>query len=265
MVLLKINNKEVKVNEGTTILEAASSIGVNIPTLCHHHAVVPYGACRICTVEVESGGRKRLLPSCTSRVEPGMEIITDSDSLKAGRKMILELLLAECPEVKVIRKLAEEAGIKQSRFSSKQPEEQVPTDLPDLPCGVPREEECILCGLCIRVCDEIVKASAIGFEGRGVGRKVVTPFDAPPENCRACGACSFVCPTGAIKMEAMWVERLKNFDTTERPCRYMLMGIVPYKLCPNEYRCHICEVDQEYEDIFGMHPVIGSRLAETRQ
>jgi NADH dehydrogenase/NADH:ubiquinone oxidoreductase subunit G len=262
MVLLKINNKEVKVNEGTTILEAARSIGVNIPTLCHHQAITPYGACRICSVEVESGGRKRLLPSCTSRVEPGMEIITDSDSVRAGRKMILELLLAECPGVKVIKELAEEAGIKQSRFSPKQPQEQVPTDSTR---GVPGEGECILCGLCIRVCDEIVKASAIGFEGRGVGRKVVTPFDAPPENCRACGACSFVCPTGAIKMEAEWVERLKNFDTTVRPCRYMLMGIVPYKLCPNEYRCHICEVDQEYEDIFGMHPVIGFRLAETGQ
>ncbi len=263
MVLIKINSQEVKVNEGTTILEAARSIGVNIPTLCHHEAITPYGACRLCTVEVESGGRKRLLPSCTSHVDPGMEIITDSDSLRAGRKMILELLLAECPEVKAIRKLAEEAGIKQSRFSSKQPEEQIPKDSTR---GVPREGECILCGLCIRVCDEIVKASAIGFEGRGGGRKVITPFDAPSENCRACGACSFVCPTGAIKMEAELIEeRLKKLDTTERPCRYMLMGIVPYKICPNEYRCHICEVDQEYEDIFGMHPVIGFRLAEAKQ
>ncbi|UCH96859.1 MAG: (2Fe-2S)-binding protein [Candidatus Aminicenantes bacterium] len=263
MVLLKINNKEVKVNEGTTILEAARSIGVNIPTLCHHEAITPYGACRLCTVEVESGGRKRLLPSCTSRADPGMEIITDSASLRAGRRMILELLLAECPEVKIIRKLAEEAGIKQSRFSSKQPQEQVSTDLAR---GTPGEGECILCGLCIRVCDEIVKASAIGFEGRGGGRKVVTPFDTLSEYCRACGACSFVCPTGAIKMEAEIIEeRLKKLDTTERPCRYMLMGIVPYKICPNEYRCHICEVDQEYEDIFGMHPVIGSSLAEARQ
>ncbi len=263
MVLIKINSQEVKVNEGTTILEAARSIGVNIPTLCHHEAIIPYGACRLCTVEVESGGRKRLLPSCTSQVDPGMEIITDSDSLRAGRKMILELLLAECPEVKTIRKMAEEAGIKQSRFSSKQPEEQIPEDSTR---GVPREGECILCGLCIRVCDEIVKASAIGFEGRGVGRKVITPFDALPESCRACGACSFVCPTGAIKMEAELIEeRLKKHDTTERPCRYMLMGIVPYKICPNEYRCHVCEVDQEYEDIFGMHPVIGFRLEEPRQ
>jgi heterodisulfide reductase subunit A len=263
MVLIKIDNQEVKVKEGTTILEAASSIGVAIPTLCHHQAIIPYGACRLCTVEVESGGRKRLLPSCSSNVEPGMEIITDSTSLHAGRKMILELLLAECPGVKIIRNLAEEAGIKQSRFSSKQPGEEVPTESTG---GVPGEGECILCGLCVRVCDEIVKACAIGFEGRGGARKVVTPFDALAENCKACGACSFVCPTGAINMESELIkERLQKLDTSERPCRYMLMGIVPYKICPNEYRCHICEIDQEYEDIFGMHPIIGSRLEEIEQ
>lgn len=243
MVPMKIDNREVEASEGSTVLEAASSIGVEIPTLCHHEAILPYGACRLCMVEVSSGGRERLVPSCIFRVEPGIEVVTDSATLRAGRRMILELLLAECPEVKAIRKRAEEAGIERPRFPS-------------------RHGDCILCGLCVRVCEEVVGASVIGYEGRGASRKVTTPFGSPSEDCKACGACSFVCPTGAIKMEVETMKRLIKLDGIERPCRYMLMGMVPYKICPNAYRCHLCEVDQEYEDTFGTHPTIGLRLGE---
>lgn len=260
MVTLKIDGQEVTVKPGATILEAAKSIGKHIPTLCYHQAIKSYGACRICTVEVVSNGRKRMVPACNFAVESGIEVVTDSPALRAGRKMILELLAAECPEVASVRKMAEEAGIKAPRFSLKKAKEETPSETFR---GIPKKEECILCGLCVRICDEVVQASAIGFKGRGGAREVITPFEAPSEVCKACGACSFVCPTGAIKMEKELVERLIKMDTTQRPCRYMLMGIVPYKICPNEYRCHICEVDQEYEDIFGTHPTIGFRLKET--
>jgi NADH dehydrogenase/NADH:ubiquinone oxidoreductase subunit G len=245
MISLKIDGKEVQVAEGTSILEAAKSVGVNIPTLCYHKAVTPYGACRICTVEVHSKGRQRLVASCSYKVEPGIEVVTDSQALRDGRRMILELLLAQCPAAGSIREMAEEYGLKSTRFAVKD-----------------EKEDCTLCGLCTRVCDEMVKASAIGFEGRGMQKKVTTPFSKFSEECRACGACYYICPTGSIKMEQQIIDRLMKLDTPERPCRYMLMGIVPYKICPNEYRCNLCEVDQEYEDLYGTHPIIGFRAEE---
>jgi heterodisulfide reductase subunit A len=177
-----IDGREALVERDTTILQAATELGVEIPTLCHHPALEPYGACRLCTVEVMERGRSRLVTSCNYPIRSEIEVTTASEKVVRGRKMIIELLWARCPEAEVFRALGARYGIKQPRFE-------------------PREGElCYLCGLCVRFCNEVVGAKAISFVGRGVEREVGTPFYKVSESCIACGACEFVCPTGAIKV-----------------------------------------------------------------
>ncbi len=184
MVKITINNKPIKVKEGTTILEAAKKLGIEIPTLCLHGSMEPYGACRVCTVEVRSGKWSKLQTACTYPVWEGLEVLTDSERAVKARKFIAELLLARCPNSKEIRDLAAKLGVKKSRFKTLEP-----------------EEKCILCGLCVRTCKELIGSSAISFINRGMDRVVETPFKIDSDTCIGCGACAFVCPTGAIKVE----------------------------------------------------------------
>jgi len=187
-VVLEIDGREVKAEEGTTILEAAKDVGIDIPTLCYHRALSPFGACRICSVEIVSRGRSKIVTSCNYPVEEGLTVKTKSPEVIEIRKMLLELLLARAPKAEIIQDLAKEYGIEKTRFKIEDP-----------------ENLCILCGLCARICEERMGVSVINFVGRGVERKVETPFqqtsDADLDLCLACGACAFVCPTGAIKLE----------------------------------------------------------------
>ena len=182
-VQLTIDGKAVTAEEGAMLLQVAREAGVEIPSLCHNDEVKPYGACRMCMVEVEEKGRKKLVTSCTFPVKEGISVTTQSDRIFRNRKMIVELLLARCYKVPEVRKLAAEYGI----------------DV-DNPRFQVREDTCILCGLCVRVCDEVVGAHAIGFAGRGPDRVPTPPFKEPSQFCIACGACVYVCPVDAIKM-----------------------------------------------------------------
>ena len=181
-ITLKINGKKVKAEEGMTVLEAAKSVGIEIPTLCYHEALKPYGACRLCTVEITSAGATRLVASCQYPVEEGLVVNTDTPQVVKARKMIVELTLARCPTVPQIQELARQYGVDKPRFKVK-------------------EELCILCGLCTRMCEEVVGTSAINFYKRGFEREVTTPFVEISEACIGCGACVKVCPTGAITLE----------------------------------------------------------------
>ncbi len=183
-ITLEIDSREVKAREGMTILEAAKSAGINIPTLCYHPALTPFGACRICSVEIVQRGRSRIVTSCVYPVEEGLVVKTKSDRVIRDRKMLIELMLAHAPKAEVIQELAHEYGVERTRFKIED-----------------EENLCILCGLCARICEERMGKSAINFVGRGVNRKVDTPFHIQTEDCMACGACAFVCPTGAIKLE----------------------------------------------------------------
>ncbi|RLE15179.1 hypothetical protein DRJ04_00930 [Candidatus Aerophobetes bacterium] len=196
MVKLVIDGKQVEVEKGLSVLEAAQKIGVEIPTLCYHPAVSAYGACRICTVEVIRKGWSRLTAACTYPVQEGIEVKTNSDKVKKARKLIMEMLLARCPNVKAIQDLAKKMGVEKTRF----PEEN---------------EECILCGLCVRVCQEVIGVSAIGFVNRGIERKVTVPFEVQSDKCIGCGACAIVCPTGAIKIEDIEDKRRIDIWHTE--------------------------------------------------
>ncbi len=182
-VQLTIDGRTIEAEEGAMLLQVAREAGVEIPSLCHNDELKPYGACRMCMVEVEEHGRTRLVTSCTYPVREGISVTTQSDRIFRNRKMIVELLLARCYKVPEMRRLAEEYGI-----DVEKPRFQV------------REDTCILCGMCVRVCDEVVGVHAIGFAGRGPERVPTPPFKEPSELCIACGACVYVCPVDAIKM-----------------------------------------------------------------
>ena len=181
MINFKLNGKEVQGEEGQYILQVARKYGVEIPTLCHHEALEPAGMCRLCTVELFDGRKTRFVTACNYPIWEGMEVSTDNEAVHEGRKLIVELLLARCPDVPIIKELAAQYDIKEPRFKKE-------------------EDDCILCGLCVRICERIGN-SAIGLTGRGVDMKVDTPFHIQTDACMACGACAFVCPTGHIKLE----------------------------------------------------------------
>jgi coenzyme F420-reducing hydrogenase beta subunit len=183
-VTLKIDGVDVKAQEGTAVLDAAKEVGINIPTLCYHKALYPFGACRICSVEItEKRGRKKIVTSCNYPVHEGLVVDTKSEKVMRTRKLLLELLLARCPKVKKIKDLAQEYGINKPRFWIAE-----------------EDEDCILCGLCTRVCEELIGVSAINFANRGVEREVTAPYHTISDDCVGCGACAIVCPTDSKKI-----------------------------------------------------------------
>lgn len=180
MIQLKINGLSVSVERGTTLLEAAGFLGFPIPTLCHMEGLTPYGACRLCVVEIDDGRRTRLVTSCTYPVEEGLSVRTASERVIRARRMILELLLASCPQSKTIQDLASAHDIRTQRFRQEY-------------------ETCILCGRCVRMCEEQMMAKAIGFRGRGEKRSIGTPFDIKSDECRLCGGCIYICPACQLR------------------------------------------------------------------
>ena len=175
MVTLTIDGVKVQADEGITLLEVAKFYGIDIPTLCYNEELTPYGACRLCTVEVDDGRTVKLVASCLYPVKDGIRVKTHSERVIRGRKMILELLIAKCPNSKTLQDLASQMGLEEIRFKKE-------------------NEDCILCGLCVRMCAEQMGSGAIGFVGRGKNREVATPFRMVSEVCRNCGACMYICP-----------------------------------------------------------------------
>ncbi len=189
MITFKINDKEVQGEEGQYILDVARKAGIEIPTLCHHEALEPAGMCRLCTVELFDGRKTKFVTACNYPIWEGMEVFTESESVTEGRKLIVELLLARCPNVPLLKDLAHKYGIEEPRFA-------------------PEKDDCILCGLCVRICEKMGN-NAISLTGRGVDMKVDTPFQVQTEVCMGCGSCASVCPTGHIKLEDIAVHQVK--------------------------------------------------------
>lgn len=183
MINFTINDKKLQVEEGKTILEVAQDEGIKIPTLCYHKDLTPYGACRLCLVEVTGGGRPGLEAACVFKVTEGLEVKTDTERVQKTRKIMFELLMARCPDAEKIKELAAEYGIGESRITLKE------------------KENCILCGLCVRVCAEVSERNAQSFSGRGFARKVETPFNKVSAKCIGCGACAYLCPVQGLKVE----------------------------------------------------------------
>lgn len=205
MVELKINNIKVKAEEGMTILEAAKSVGIYIPTLCHMKDLYPSGACRICVVEVD--GMRGLTPSCAYPVGKGMKVETNSARVRIARKTIIELLIENHPQDCLIcvrnkncelQDLSEKYSVREHRYVGEKKDHAI--DISS--ASMERDPaKCILCGRCVRTCGEIQKISAIDFTHRGFKSNVTTPFNKGlnVSDCILCGQCILVCPTAALR------------------------------------------------------------------
>jgi len=190
MVSIVIDGRKVKAKEGSTILENARELNLDIPTLCHHEELSPFGACRLCAVEVKTNGKWQITTACNTPVEAGMEVKTTTDRVRESRKMAAELLYYRYPETETVRELAEKLGVEV--FTEKG-----------------EENDCILCGLCVRTCREIVGVSALTFQDRGLGRDIDEPrIEFNPNACIGCGSCAYVCPTGFVQMESEGDKRI---------------------------------------------------------
>ena len=182
MKKMTINGIVARVEDHWTVLEACRFYGIDVPTLCHHEGLSPGGICRLCVVEIGKGKRTKLVTSCNYPVEDGLVVRTHSERVIRDRKMLVELLLARCPSSKTLQDLAAKMGVQRVRFKVK-------------------DEKCILCGLCVRMCDEQMGAKAIGFAGRGKERRVTPPFDIKSDVCRNCGACMYICPVCQLRCQ----------------------------------------------------------------
>ena len=213
MPKLKINGLELEVEKGTTLLEAIRFLGFPVPTLCYNEGLSPYGACRLCVVDLGKGENARMVTSCTYPAEQGLEVFTHSKRVVETRKMLIEMYLATCPSSKVIQDLASRYEVTQVRFDI-------------------RNDDCIYCGLCVRMCEEQMMAKAIGFVNRGDTRRITTPFDMRSEDCRLCGGCIYICPACQMRCPA---------DTIDSPiCNACVNASPP---CVETYDHAMCYLD----------------------
>lgn len=188
-IVLEIDGREVRAKEGMTILEAARSAGIFIPTLCHHEKLEPYGACRLCIVELEMRGWKRLVVSCLYPVAEGLVVATRSEKIDRIRRTIVELLLAHAPDAFVLQDLAKEYGADRDRFEKE-------------------ASFCIHCGLCVRYCAEVKKKHAVGFVSRGANREIGFIPEVAAKECWNCKECFPLCPTEALQAAYVLTEAL---------------------------------------------------------
>ena len=183
-VTFSLNGKSVVGQPGETLLAIARREGVAIPTLCHHESVTPYGACRLCVVEVSWGKRSKMVTSCIYIPYEGDQITTDNEAVRRLRAMILELLWSRHPKVEAVAALAREYGVTETRFPSGEPEEI---------------ENCIHCGLCVRYCNEVKQKNAVGIVDRGARKEICFIPEIAAQECWDCKECFPLCPTEALQ------------------------------------------------------------------
>ncbi len=181
MINLVIDDRAIRVENGETILEAARANGIPIPTLCYHQALAPFAACRLCLVELATPRGPKMVAACAQPCEEGMRVVTQSPNVQTARRVTVELLMATGAHLPCVRALADAMGVKEAR--------------------VPLEaDDCVLCGLCVRACDELVGAHAISLAQRGLRKQVAAPFEIVSAACIGCATCVLICPTGALKL-----------------------------------------------------------------
>ena len=195
-ISIKIDGKDVAASEDMTILEAAQSVGLSIPTVCHHEKLKPFGGCRLCTVEAEVGGRTNLVAACIYPVQKDMVVKTRSGQIDKIRKVLTEQLLAHAPESEVLQALARDYHADKDRFA-KEP------------------SFCILCGLCVRYCAEIKQKNAVGFIERGPNREISFIPEVAAKECWDCKECFPLCPTSALQAAFVLMRSL-----TSRPSSF---------------------------------------------
>jgi bidirectional [NiFe] hydrogenase diaphorase subunit len=188
-IRLQIDEKEVTVREGMTLLEAAQSAGISIPTLCHHEKLKPFGGCRLCIVEVNVGDWTKHVVSCVYLVEENLVVRTSSEKINRIRKNLVELLLAHAPESPQLQDLAGEYGADKDRFEKD-------------------ASFCIHCGLCVRYCAEVKKKNAVGFVDRGIRKEIGFIPEIALKECSNCKECFPLCPTSYLQAAFVLTESL---------------------------------------------------------
>jgi bidirectional [NiFe] hydrogenase diaphorase subunit len=174
-VNVNIDGAIIHAAKGSSVLDTAIEYGICIPHLCHVPNLSDVGACRLCIVENIVDGRAKVTTSCTLNVEEGMVVRSNTERIKRLRRNIAELLVAQAPNSRAIQDIAVRCGVTEVRYPF-------------------RNEDCVLCGRCVRVCTEVWRARAIGFVGRGKERHVDHPFGVRPESCKHCENCIQLCP-----------------------------------------------------------------------
>jgi bidirectional [NiFe] hydrogenase diaphorase subunit len=197
-IQLEIDGKEVKATEGMTVLEAAQSAGIFIPTLCHHEKLEPFGGCRVCIVEVEVNGWTKLVVSCVYLVEENIIVRTRSEKIDRIRKTIIELLMAHAPDSPQLQDLAQEYGADRDRFEKD-------------------ASFCIHCGLCVRYCAEVAKKNAIGFVGRGINKEISFIPEIAAKECDDCKECFPLCPTSYLQAAFVLTKALFSPPPSSEP------------------------------------------------
>jgi len=239
MVTISIDKKNYHAEPGEYVLKVARREGIEIPALCYHEGLAPFGACRLCIVEVIAGGRKGITTSCTLAAVEGLAVMTATDEVMKLRRGLLELYLAQAPDAPYIRQLAAQYGITRSRFAREREK------------GAP-EEKCVLCGLCVRVCNEAIGAGVINFIGRGPETKVNAPYNEPSSACIGCTACANVCPTEVITITdhkgIRSVTTWSNTQVTLKTCRLCGKTMEPEPLVQEIHR-KVVALSEEFKDV----------------
>jgi len=186
-IQIQINDKQVTVTRDSHLLGAIEEAGIKVPTLCHHKDLAPNGTCRLCVVEVEVRGKKKLVTSCNYPVRDAIKVATDSPKVKKHRKILAEMYLGRWPNVPIIKDVAKRCGVTDgSRFASELTDD--------------KNNACVLCTHCVRGCAEFMQEKIIDFASRGIKRHLTMPFGDVDPHCVGCTSCGYVCPTGAIQV-----------------------------------------------------------------
>jgi NADH dehydrogenase/NADH:ubiquinone oxidoreductase subunit G len=197
-IQFEIDGKKVTATEGMTVLEAAQNAGIFIPTLCHHEKLEPFGACRVCIVEVEVKGWTKLVVSCVYPVENDIIVRTRSEKVDRIRKTIIELLMAHAPDSPPLMALAKEYGADRERFDKD-------------------ASFCIHCGLCVRYCAEVAQKHALGFVDRGIRKEISFIPEIAAQECNDCKECFPLCPTSYLQAAFVLTQSLAFPSTDSQP------------------------------------------------
>jgi len=236
MVKLAIDNKAIEIEEGSTTLEAAEKSGIPIPSLCYHEALTPIGSCRLCSVEVTHNGKSNIVTACNYPVEEGMSVSTNSANVIDARKMVIELLLAQCPHSQKIQVLAKQLGVNQPRFTLE-------------------TQDCVLCQRCVKTCREIVGVEAISFITRNSNQEVEqVSIDGSADKCIGCGSCAYVCPTEAIKLEDIGDTRIISMPSGKMEFKLKKCKTCGNYWAPEKQLDYIVKMSNQSPEIFDNCP-----------